>query len=135
MFWPLSSMNADKNDCVNDTDHITADQSHSPGSGNNVHINCSPSPTIPEKNMDSESDFNDLTFTSKGLRVTNLNVRHLVTKVDEIQIMLANENGPDILGLCETFLDKTILDEQVSINGYESIRKDRCDTVDKASST
>ena len=85
--------------------------------------------------MDSESDFNDLTFTSKGLRVTNLNVRHLVTKVDEIQIMLANENGPDILWLCETFLDKTILDEQVSINGYESIRKDRCDTVDKASST
>ena len=65
MFWPLSTMNADKNDCVNDTDHITADQSHSPGSGNNVHINCSPSPTIPKKNMDPESDFNDLTFTLK----------------------------------------------------------------------
>ena len=85
-------MNTDKNDYVNDTDHITADQSHSPGSGNNVHINCSPSPTIPEKNMDLESDFSDLTFTSKGFHVTYLNVRHLVTKVDEIRIMLANEN-------------------------------------------
>ena len=53
-------------------------------------------------------------------------------KVDEIRIMLANENGPDILGLCETFLDKTILDEKVSISRYESIWKDRCDTVDKA---
>ena len=56
--------------------------------------------------MNPESDFNDLTFTSKVLHVTNLNVRHLVTKVDEIRIMLANENGPDILGLGETFLDK-----------------------------
>ena len=60
--------------------------------------------------MDPENDFNDLTFTSN---VTNLNVRHLVTKVDEIRIMLANENGPDILGLGETFSDQTILDEQV----------------------
>ena len=45
--------------------------------------------------------------------------------------MLANENGPDILGLSDTFLDKNILHEQVSVRGYEFVRKDRHDTTDK----
>ena len=43
--------------------------------------------------------------------------------------MLANENRPDILGRCE--IDKNISDEQVSISGYEFVRKDRCVTTDK----
>ena len=46
-----------------------------------------------------------LAFSSKGLHVANLNVRHLLSKFDEIGIVLASENGPDILGLCETFFE------------------------------
>ena len=45
--------------------------------------------------------------------------------------MLASNKGPDILGVCETFLDSNISDGQVMISGYEYLRKDRCDTVDK----
>ena len=52
-------------------------------------------------------------------------------KVDEIRIMLANEHAPDILGLCETFLDSNISDGQVTISGYEFLRRDRCDTIEK----
>ena len=37
----------------------------------------------------------------KGLHVANLNVRHLLSKLDDVSMVLASENGPDILGLCE----------------------------------
>lgn len=75
--------------------------------------------------------FVDLTFSSKGLHLANINVRYLVPKIDEIRIILANEKGPDILGICETFLDAKISDGQVMISGYEFLRKDRCCTIDK----
>ena len=82
----------------------------------------------------SQSTFalSDLVFTSKGLHVANLNIRHLPPKVDELRIMLANSRGPDILGLCETFLDSNIADGQITIGRYEFLRKDRCDTINKA---
>lgn len=76
--------------------------------------------------------FTDLIFTSKGLHISNLNIRHIVPKIDELRLMLASEKGPDIFGACETFLDTNISDVQVGINGYEFLRKDRCCTRDKA---
>ena len=45
---------------------------------------------------------------------------------------MANNKCPDILGLCETFLDSSIMDSQVAIDGYEFIRKDRMDTQNKS---
>ena len=45
--------------------------------------------------------------------------------------MLVNEKGPDIFGACETFLDANVSDDQIAINGFEFLRKDRCVTVDK----
>ena len=56
----------------------------------------------------------------------------LLPKVDEIRFTLANENAPDILSLCEMILDSNISDGQVTISGYEFLRKDRCDTIKKA---
>ncbi|MEW8545919.1 MAG: endonuclease/exonuclease/phosphatase family protein, partial [Candidatus Thiodiazotropha sp.] len=44
---------------------------------------------------------------------------------------MANEKGPDILGICETFLDKNVPDSQISIDGFEFIRKDRSDVQNK----
>ena len=37
-------------------------------------------------------------------------------KNDELRITLGTDNGPDILGLCETFLDKAINNEQLYTN-------------------
>ncbi|MEW8545693.1 MAG: endonuclease/exonuclease/phosphatase family protein [Candidatus Thiodiazotropha sp.] len=51
--------------------------------------------------------------------------------MDELRIIMANQNGPDILGICETFLERNISDNQVAIDGYELIRKDRADTKNK----
>ena len=64
--------------------------------------------------------------------MANLNIRHLPPKVDELRIMLANNRGSDILGLCKTFFDSNIADGQITISGYEFLRKDRCDIINKA---
>ena len=82
-------------------------------------------------NITSNNDFIDITFKSRGLHIVNLNVRHLVPKLDELSFMLVNEKGPDIFGACETFLDANVSDGQIAINGFEFLRKDRCVTVHK----
>ena len=47
-------------------------------------------------------------YRSKGLHIANLNIRHLLPKIDEVGIAMAEENGPDIIGICETFLNPSI---------------------------
>ena len=73
----------------------------------------------------------NLKFSLKGLHLCNLNVRHLTPKLDEIRLAMAEENGPDIFGLCETFLDDGVQDCQIKIKGFDFIRKDRSDTQRK----
>ena len=73
-----------------------------------------------------------LQFSSKGLHLCNLNIRHIIPKLDELRLTMAINNGPDIFGLCETFLDGTVSDGQVYINGFDFLRKDRSDTQNKS---
>ena len=84
------------------------------------------------KFSDSLSTQVDLTFTSKGLHIANLNVRHFLPKMDDLTLMIGTENGPDIIGICETFLDPSVGDSQLSINHFDLLRKDRCETQDKS---
>ena len=44
---------------------------------------------------------------------------------------MANNSSPDVLGVCETFLEPHVSDNQVAIDGCEFIRKDRADTIDE----
>ena len=71
------------------------------------------------KFSDSLSTQVDLTFTSKGLHIANLNVRHFLPKMDELTLMIGTENGPDIIGICETCLDPSVGDSQLSINHFD----------------
>ena len=73
----------------------------------------------------------DLTFTSKGLHFSNLNIRHLVPKLDELRLHLAADNGPDIMGICETFLECSVPDCQLNIQGFNFMRKDRSEILNK----
>lgn len=73
----------------------------------------------------------ELTYSSKGLHICNINIQHVLPKIDELRLIMAREKCPDIMGLCETFLEPNILDSQVVIDGYDFIRKDRADTQDK----
>ena len=74
------------------------------------------SPNSPDSSSLSSSNNGknfEFAFSSKGLHVTNLNVRHLLSKLDELRLILASKTGPDILGLCETFLDSDAKTEVV----------------------
>ena len=51
--------------------------------------------------------------------------------MDELQITLACENGPDIIGICDTFLNNGTSDNLLAIAGFDHIRKDRSETREK----
>ena len=100
--------------------------------GSTMH-NISPYPSqTSTPNTSNVWAITKLAFSSKGLHVANLNVGHLLSKSDEIGIVLASENGPDILGMCETFLDSNTPDNLISVTIYEFLRKDRSCTINKA---
>lgn len=64
-------------------------------------------------------------MTKKGLHITHLNIHYLYPKLDEIKILLHTQTNIDILCLCETFLHEEFSDNELRINNYNLIRKDR----------
>ena len=44
---------------------------------------------------------------------------------------MANKTCPDILSICESFLEPTVSDNVVAIDGFEILRKDRAETKNK----
>ena len=71
-------------------------------------------------------------FASKGLHICNLNIRHVLPKINDIRLLLSNDKCPDIMGVCETYLQNQHPDSLLSINNYSFIRKDRSETQDKS---
>ena len=63
-------------------------------------------------------------FKQKDLHFFHLNVNSLLQKIDEVKL-IANKSNATILGISETKLDKTILDNELLIEGYDLIRSDR----------
>ena len=57
---------------------------------------------------------NDLFFSTKGLHFCNCNVQ-----IDEVRLLMASDSGPDICGFCETFMIRSVLDNQVAIDGFD----------------
>ena len=62
-------------------------------------------PTIASFESDSDQNI-ELVFRSKGLHFCNLNIRHIVLKIDEFRITMAHEHCLDVFGMCETFFDE-----------------------------
>ena len=58
------------------------------------------------------------------LKIGFINVRSLYPKLDEIQYIIQT-NDFDIFGINETWLDQYIKNEEISIQGYNIVRKDR----------
>ena len=57
----------------------------------------------------------------------NINICHLNGKLDELKLMLSDTKSIDILGICETFLDKKTPDSLSNIKGFATERRDRKD--------
>ena len=64
-------------------------------------------------------------FKRKGLHFVHMNIRSLIPKISELRIFAA-QSKPAVLALTETWLDETVLNSEVNIDGYTINRKDRC---------
>ena len=61
---------------------------------------------------------------ARGFRVSHLNVRSMVNKMDEIRLLIQSKPF-DIFTVSETWLTPSILDSEVSLSGYTLVRQDR----------
>ena len=62
-------------------------------------------------------------FPEKGTIIAHLNIRSLLSKIEEIHELLLN-SSIKVLSINETFLDSTISDSEVSIPNYHLYRND-----------
>ena len=61
---------------------------------------------------------------ARGMKISHLNVRSLLPKLDDILILLKDRSF-DIFAISETWLNASILDQELHIPGYSVIRQDR----------
>ena len=62
-------------------------------------------------------------FEKKGLHCLHLNVRSLLSKIDELKI-IAQQSRAAVIAVTETWLDCSVLDNEINIAGYVVIRRD-----------
>ena len=63
-------------------------------------------------------------FQKKGLHMIHLNINSLLNKIHELRF-IAQKSNPTIIGITESKLDDTVLNSEVSIEGYTLFRSDR----------
>ena len=62
----------------------------------------------------------------RGLKCVHQNIRNLLNKLDEIRYIINTlKSGIHLISFTETWLNSSVLDEEVSIPGYTVFRKDR----------
>ena len=61
----------------------------------------------------------------RGMHFTHLNINSVLPKIDELRL-IASETNCAVISISETKLDETVQDEEISVQGYNLIRKDRC---------
>ena len=63
-------------------------------------------------------------FMQSGLHFLHLNIHSLLPEIDELRL-IANKTNAAVIGIFESTLDKSVLDGEVGIDGYEIKRCDR----------
>ena len=63
-------------------------------------------------------------FKQRGLHFIHLNVNSILPKINELRL-IAHNTKASIIGLSESKLDDTVLDDEISIDGYNLLRADR----------
>ena len=90
---------------------------------------CSSSSTSPSSPLPSNCDSSPSALGLPSASATNflvvhINIRSLLPHLDELKIAVRRLK-PDILAISESWLDNTIRDNEISIDGYHSSRHDR----------
>ena len=65
-----------------------------------------------------------LPFKQRGLHFLHLNINSLLSKIDELR-EIAKVSRAAVIGISESKLDDTVLDGEVSIDGFDLVRSDR----------
>ena len=81
-----------------------------------IHVHPGPASNI------TPTDFN--AFPRKGLTFLNINARSLIPKLAEIKI-IAQQTNAAVISITESWLDHTVTDNEINIDGYTIIRCDR----------
>ncbi|XP_064382509.1 uncharacterized protein LOC135331318 [Halichondria panicea] len=79
----------------------------------------------------SNTSISDLSISStstsapnENLNIVSLNCRSLLSKIDNLRLLTEAQN-PHVVALCETWLDDSISDRELSCEGYFLVRRDR----------
>ena len=63
-------------------------------------------------------------FKRRGLHFLHLNINSITTKIDQLRY-IAQKSEASVIGISESKIDKTFLNGEIQIDGYEIERKDR----------
>ena len=103
------------------------------------NANCTDNPLLPVVNQINQNNIMTDTGSSyikdsvnlkfdelnqKGLKLLHLNVRSLLRNISEIRLLLT-QNDVHILSVNETWLDNSVLNNEIDIDDVQVIRKDR----------
>ena len=79
-----------------------------------------------EENLEEFEDFETdwEIFKRRGLHFIHININSITTKIDQLRY-IAQKSEASVIGISESKLDKTVLDSEIEIVGYEIERNDR----------
>ena len=60
----------------------------------------------------------------RGLHLIHLNINSLLPKIEEL-CFVAKSSSTAVIGICESKLDASVLDQEISIDNYNILRCDR----------
>ena len=63
-------------------------------------------------------------FKDRGLHFIHLNIKSLLPKIEKLRYIAKSANA-DVIGICESKLDASVLDPEKSIDNYKILRCDR----------
>ena len=63
-------------------------------------------------------------FKNRGLHFIHLNINSLLPKIEELRYIAKSTNAA-VIGICESKLDASVLDPEISIDNYKILHCDR----------
>ena len=75
-----------------------------------------------EGDLTENEDFKN--FDQRGLHFIHLNINSILSKIEELRL-IAFKTHAAIIGISESKIDDSVLDGEISIDGYTPLRSDR----------
>ena len=85
------------------------------------NISLNPGP-VHQDTLQYSNEWN--VFKNKGLRFIHLNINSLLPKIEELRYISKSTNAA-VISICESKLDASVLDSEISIDNYKILRCDR----------